>query len=539
MNRIRRLVSLLAAASAALMMISVCRSAEPAIPVTLDEKVVFSVGAPLGPFTAQERAASAQKRLLRLAQDPFYDPELFTVEETEHATQLRYGHTTIGFITDQDAAVVGVGRTELAAESIETLKTAISEYQDRRRPEARRRGWIAVAAAAIAFAGFAALVGWIYRRLVRRLERRQWIGVTRFLRKYLSIPDDRIVATERTVLKIFRLLATVIGALVCLQIAFTFYPLTRGYALTLLAFVVDPLTSLWHGFLSSISDLVAAAVLIVLVFYGLKLLRWVFTAVADGTVELPGIAREWALPMYKLVRIVVIALAVVMVFPYIPGSSTQAFKGVSLFAGALFTLGATGTIGNFIGGLVAMFVGAFRLGDVVKIGDVVGVVTEMTLVLTRIRTPKQEIVTVPNAAILTTQITNYSAQARENGVILHTAVTIGYDAPWRTVEGLLLDAASRTPLVETTPAPFVLQTALNDFFITYEINVYTREPIQTPVIYSMLHQNIQDAFNAAGVEIMSPHFAALRDGNTTAIPEASRKGAESRKFEVRAEKSEG
>jgi small-conductance mechanosensitive channel len=341
------------------------------------------------------------------------------------------------------------------------------------------------------------------------------------------------------VLRLLRLLATVLGALVCLQVAFTFYPLTRGYALTLLAFVVDPLTSLWRGFLSSISDLIAAAVLIVLVFYGLKALRWMFTAVADGTVEVPGIAREWALPMYKLLRIVVIALAVVMVFPYIPGSGTQAFRGVSLFAGALFTLGATGTVGNFIGGLVVMFVRAFRLGDFVTIGEVTGEVIDTTLVLTRIRTIKNEIVTVPNAAILSTQVKNYSAEARDGGVILHTSVTIGYDAPWRTVEGLLLEAASRTPLVEKTPAPFVLQTALNDFFITYEINVYTREPIQTPVIYSTLHQNIQDAFNAAGVEIMSPHFAALRDGNTTAIPEASRKGAETRKFEVRVEKSDG
>ena len=515
------------------------RVVAPAVPVRLDGETVFSVRAPLGPFTVEERAAAAEVRLRRLADDPFYSAELFTVQEAEGVTRILYGETVVGHVTEQDAAGEGATREALAATAIAHVKQAIADYHARRQPAAKNRGWAVLGIATVAFAGFLALVGWAHRRVLARVDQFETRGTQRFLQKYLSVTAGRVAAIERRAIGFLRLAAIAVAALIFLQVAFTFFPLTRGYALTVLAYVTDPITSLWRGFLSSISDLFAAGVLIVLVYYFLKGLRWLFTEVAAGKVSLPGIAREWALPMYKLVRIVVIALAVVMVFPYIPGSGTQAFKGLSLFAGALFTLGATGTIGNFIGGLVAMFVGAFRIGDWVKIGEVTGEVMETTLVLTRIRTQKNEIVTVPNSSILSTQVVNYSVRAREDGVILHTSVTIGYDAPWRTVHRLLIDAALRTPRIEKTPAPFVLQTALNDFFITYEINAYTRVPVLSIETYGELHQNIQDAFNEEGVEIMSPHFAAVRDGNTIAIPEASRKPEDHpRRFEVRVERDE-
>ena len=505
------------------------------VPVKLDGKVVFSIRNALGPFSVTERAAAAEKRLRRLAEDPFYSGDLFAVQHDTDATHVLYGHSVVGFVTDQDAAGQGGTREEVAAAWVAQVKTAIAEYRLKRHTQVTRGGWLALGVTVVGFAVFVIGLGWAHRRLEQRIERLEASILPRALQKYIAIPPDRVAATQRSGLKLVRLLVTVVGALVCLQVAFTILPATRGYALTILDYVTEPLKKLWHGFLGSIADLFAAAVLILLVFYVLKGMRWIFTAVADGTIEVPGIAREWALPMYKLLRIVVVGLAVVMVFPYIPGSDTQAFRGVSLFAGALFTLGASGTVGNFIGGLVTMFVGAFRLGDVVKIGDVTGVVIETTLVLTRIRTHKREIVTVPNAAILSAQVQNFSAEARGDGLILHTAVTIGYDAPWRTVHRLLLEAASRTPQLEKAPPPFVLQTALNDFYITYEINAHTHAPLEMPQIYSALHQNIQDAFNEAGVEIMSPHFAALRDGNTIAIPEDRRKGPETRKFEARVE----
>jgi small-conductance mechanosensitive channel len=161
---------------------------------------------------------------------------------------------------------------------------------------------------------------------------------------------------------------------------------------------------------------------------------------------------------------------------------------------------------------------AFQVGDFVRIGNDVGEVIEKTLLVTRMCTQKNEVITIPNGTVLGGVVVNYSAEARKRGVIFHTLVTIGYSAPWRQVHQLLLSAALSTEGVLQDPPPFVLQTALNDFYVSYELNAYTVKPRDMQNIYSILHQNIQDTFNEAGVEINSPHYASLRDGNETTIP---------------------
>jgi len=226
------------------------------------------------------------------------------------------------------------------------------------------------------------------------------------------------------------------------------------------------------------------------------------------------------MPTYKIVRFFILAFALTVAFPYIPGSKSEAFKGVSIFLGVLFSLGSTSTISNVMAGLSITYMRAFKVGDRVRIGDTVGDVIDQSLLVTHVRTIKNEDVTVPNSMVLGAHIVNYSARAKEEGLILHTAVTIGYDAPWRTVHELLVESARKTPCILVTPAPFVLQTALNDFYVTYELNAHTDEPRQMVNTYSALHRHIQDTFNEAGVEIMSPHYAQLRDGNRTAIPDA-------------------
>jgi len=161
---------------------------------------------------------------------------------------------------------------------------------------------------------------------------------------------------------------------------------------------------------------------------------------------------------------------------------------------------------------------AFKLGDRVKIGEVTGDIIEKTLLVTRIRTIQNEIISIPNSTVISNHTVNYSSDAPEKGLIIHTTVTIGYDAPWRQVHQLLTDAALETPMVEKEPPPYVYQTSLDDYYVSYRINAFTKEPNRQAAIYSALHANIQDQFNKAGVEIMSPHYKALRDGNATTIP---------------------
>jgi small-conductance mechanosensitive channel len=163
----------------------------------------------------------------------------------------------------------------------------------------------------------------------------------------------------------------------------------------------------------------------------------------------------------------------------------------------------------------------FKIGDFIKIGDVTGTVIEKSPLVTRVRTPKQEDITIPNATVLSSSSINYSANtnSNSNGLLIHTTITIGYDTPWVDVHKALIAAAMRTDLLEQSPAPFVLQTSLDDFYVSYEVNAYTKHPNQQPLIYSKLHQNIQDCFNEAGLEIMSSHYNSLRDGNKTTIPD--------------------
>jgi small-conductance mechanosensitive channel len=225
--------------------------------------------------------------------------------------------------------------------------------------------------------------------------------------------------------------------------------------------------------------------------------------------------RAWALlPAGAPLLHRLVALAV----PYLPGSGSDAFKAVSLCLGVVVSLGSSGTIGNFISGGVLTYMRAYRTGDVVKLGEQTGIVMERTLVITRLLTFKQEEIVLSNAAVLGGPIQNYRARLQTNGLLLHTTVSIGYAVSWKQVHELLLDAARRTKLVLAEPPPFVLQTALNDFYITYELNAATRNPERLPWLYSELHKHIQDTFAEAGVEIMNPHITQLRDGHEAALP---------------------
>jgi len=215
-----------------------------------------------------------------------------------------------------------------------------------------------------------------------------------------------------------------------------------------------------------------------------------------------------------------LAASVIVAFPYLPGSESPAFKGISVFLGVLLSLGSTSAVAHGVAGTILTYMRAFQVGDFVRIGTDVGEVSEKTLLVTRVRTQKNEVITIPNGTVLGGVVVNYSAEARKRGVIFHTLVTIGYNAPWRQVHELLISAALATEDILHEPSPFVLQTALNDFYVSYELNAFTDRPTNMQNIYSILHQNIQDRFNEAGVEINSPHYASLRDGNETTIPQS-------------------
>jgi small-conductance mechanosensitive channel len=323
-----------------------------------------------------------------------------------------------------------------------------------------------------------------------------------------------VVRVARTVL----VTAIVLGAL---ERVMSLLPWTRPYASLVALYLAEPIGALWRSFVDYLPKAGFLVAIAVATYVVLKLLRLLFAEIGRGTIALEQFPPEWATPTYNLVRVLVIALAFVAAFPYIPGSQSPAFQGVSIFLGLLVSLSSSSAISNVIAGTILTYTSAFRIGDRVRIGESEGDVVKTALLVTQVRTIKNEVVSIPNANVLSVQVVNYSRLAQSAGLILHTEVTIGYSSPWRTVHALLIDAALRTPGILTEPAPFVLQRALNDFYVAYQLNAYTRDAQGMIETYSSLHQAIQDSFAAGGVEIMSPHYTALRSGRDSTIPEGT------------------
>lgn len=329
---------------------------------------------------------------------------------------------------------------------------------------------------------------------------------------------DRIAEAAAFAVRIARFASFVLLAYVFITLLFSFFAFTQTWSATLFRFITVPLGRAISAFVHYLPSLFTILVVVFIARYAIKLVHWIFSEIGRGTIPLPGFYKEWAEPTYKIARFLIMVFALIVIFPYLPGSDSKIFQGISLFVGLVFSLGSTSAIANIVAGVIMTYMRPFTVGDRVKIADTMGDIVEKTLLVTRVRTIKNVDVTIPNAMVLGSHIINFSSSAQDRGLILHTGVTIGYDVPWRQIHELLISAARATEHILQDPPPFVLQTSLDDFYVSYELNAVTNQPAIMAKIYSQLHQNIQDKFFEAGVEIMSPHYGAVRDGNPAAIP---------------------
>lgn len=307
-----------------------------------------------------------------------------------------------------------------------------------------------------------------------------------------------------------------------LGFAFDAFPATRGWASRLVVFVVDPALEILQAVVSYLPRLLVVALIVLATRGILKVMRLLATGLEKRLIVLPGFHFYWAEPTYRLVRIIAWIFALAIALPFLPGARSEGFKGISLMVGLLISLGGSGTVANLMGGVQLSFMSPYRVGDFIRIGDHEGTVVERNLLHTRLRTLFNQVVTLPNSAIVSGAVINLSALAKDRGLRVFAGVTLGYDAPWRRVHELLLEAASKVQGLREQPGPFVQQTSLNDSHVSYQVNVFLQEPERRPQALSELNAAIQDAFNAGGVEILSPAYHALRDGNTLTTPAAER-----------------
>jgi len=493
-----------------------------ASPVMLGGDPIIWIMAGAGPYTTQVRAGRIAERLKSIAGDRSISNPTVTVTENEGSSELRAGTRLLMVVTQQDARAVGAARGSLATEYARQLEAAIRSERLRYAPATLVRSGIYGVVATIALA----LAAWVVHRIIRRI--RTWIDRRWRHQGSLRVQQAEIVSADRighTIDLIVRVIrAVVILLFVDLYLTYTLglFPWTRAVSRALVGYAVTPFRAAGSAFLGYLPKLLFVIVIAILIHFAIRLVGLFFNQIKHERIVFANFPAEWADPTNKIVRILLIAFGLVVAFPYLPASESPAFAGVSVFMGVLFSLASSSALSNMIAGIVLTYTGAFRLGDRVKVGDSFGDIIETSLLATRVRTIKNEDITIPNSLVLGTSILNYTRASKSLGLILHTSVTIGYDAPWRQIHDLLIAAALATPGILKEPKPFVWQTALNDFYVTYEINAYTDSPRDMIDIYAALHARIQDEFYAAGVEIMSPHFTAIRDGNTVAIPEAFR-----------------
>jgi small-conductance mechanosensitive channel len=478
----------------------------PSARVVIDGRTLFRVRGTTS-FPAERRAAGIAERIKAVAADRTVSPDAVRAVETEIGTAIFGGRERVMVVFDADARLESLGRKTLAELLVRTIREAVASYQQARTRDALLRSAASAAVATVLLAALVALVVWVSRWAERALEatyrqRVESVGIQSF---QLVRAEQIWVALHRAVV-VTRALILLALAFVYLQYVLGVFPWTRSFSSQLFRLVLDPLATMGWGIVNVVPDLFFLTILFLLTRWALKVIHMFFAAVGRGEVALSGFEQEWADPTYKLLRVAVIALALVVAYPYIPGSSSDAFKGISIFIGIVFSLGSSSTIANIIAGYTMTYRRAFRMGDRVKISGVTGDVIEMRLQVTHLRTIKNEEVIIPNSTILNNEVVNYSSLARTRGLILHTTVGIGYETPWRQVEAMLFLAADRTAEIKREPAPFVRQLALGDFAVTYEINVYCDNVQAMGRIHTALHENILDVFNEHGVQIMTPAY---------------------------------
>jgi small-conductance mechanosensitive channel len=291
------------------------------------------------------------------------------------------------------------------------------------------------------------------------------------------------------------------------------FPYTRPWGDSMRGFLIDTAQTLGLSFANAVPGFFTVVVILVLARLFNRLIAAYFNAVEAGRIEPPPwMHPETAQPTRRLITAGTWLFAIVVAYPYLPGSQTEAFKGVSVFVGLMFTLGSAGVVQHVMSGFMITYSRAIRVGDFVRLGEVEGTVTHIGILSTKVRTPRREEITIPNAVVTSNIAIDYSRFAHSDGVMTPTAVTIGYDAPWRQVEALLVAAAERTPGVRRDPKPIVIQASLEDFYVKYVLMVCLEQQERKAMLLHQLHGNIQDLFNEYGVQIMSPSYEADPSG---------------------------
>jgi small-conductance mechanosensitive channel len=476
--------------------------------LTYNNRLITQLRATLAGYPPEERVASIRQLLDQLVESGTVGP----------IDTRAYGELTAVVVGSQIAFVIAPQDVDqLAGETIETktraatvaLQVALQEAVELRTP----RRLLGAALWSVGATALLVLLLWGIRAASRVAERPLVAMASERLQR-IAFGDAHLLRATR-LLDLARRFVDVVAVLAAAVLVFVWatfvlrqFPYTRPWGESLRAYRFSALSQLALGFAQAVPGLFTVAAIFLITRFFVRLMTAVFDGVEHGRFSLPWVYPDTAQPTRRLINAMLWLFALIAAYPHLPGSGTDAFKGVSVFVGLIISLGSSGIVNHIMSSFMITYSRALHLGDYIRAGEVEGLVTSVGMLSTKVKTHRREEVTIPNAVLVSQTITNYSKFSSSDGVYVPTTVTIGYDTPWRQVEALLLIAAERTPGVRRDPKPMVFQTALQDFYVQYTLLLSLERPEMRGPVLNALHANVQDAFNEYGVQIMSPNYRA-------------------------------
>lgn len=483
------------------------------VPVVVETDTMFMLFVSMGGRTPHDRAETIAETILRIGKDRRLSRDSVHTLDNENYIDIMYGDKVIMSVTEQDALWEGKTTEELADEYAPLLAAKIQYLRNENSLWVlARRSALFVLVIIIQYIIFK-LINWMFRRLRRRIIRfKQQKMKALVVRNYEVLNTSRLTRVLIFASNILRYFLLLTVLLFTIPILFSIFPQTENLAMKIFYYIFDPIRMVVKSVVEYIPNLFIILVIWYCVRYIVKGFNYLSREIESEKLKISGFYPEWAQPTFNIIRFLLYAFMIAMIYPYLPGARSGVFQGISVFVGLIVSLGSSTVIANFIAGFVITYMRPFKNGDFIKVKDTTGTVIEKNPFVTRLRTIKNEVVTIPNSFIMSSDTMNYSASARRYGLIIHSVMTMGYDVPWRKVHELLIKAALKTEGVLQQPEPFVLELDLNDNYMCYQINAYIKDAADMPQITSSLLENIQDLFHDAEIDLVAPHFFARREG---------------------------
>lgn len=480
-------------------------------PVMVDELPIFEVPGTKS-LPAEERASIISERIEAAAALDVSNPPNVEVAPHELGLAVNANGLLINVLTELDAKTEGAEVEVVGEIRRKRIKEAIVAFREARTSAAYRRGGLYVLLWTAIYIGFIILLWWVRRKWLQRTERRIEAWARRLESQSGRIVDSRsITAVQRLVVRGIQFIIIAIATIYYAGRVLGEFPLTKPIATIVLDVVARPVIAFLQTGADQLPNILTLIFILIVTRFLLKLSYLTFRNIEVGFIRIKNFERRWVWPTHRIVRLALIIAAIVVAFPYVPGSQTAAFQGMSVLLGIMLTLGANSIASNFISGLVVVYKRSVNLGDLIQVGEFTGVVEKMSILDSHLRTYKNELVSIPNSKIISSEVTNLTQMDGTGGLMVTVRAGIGYDEAPGTVENLLLSSADAVEDIKKTPKPFVLTPHLNSHDVTYELHATVKAGTIPALVRSRLNKKVLEAFNDAGVQIMTPFYTGDPD----------------------------